>query len=175
MTLFLLVKPPHFSFSSIHVQIRFPPVIHRPDKITNKHHMIWLDRLAKERHLGLMGSLISLLVVAPDARAHQVLPYVHASAGTWNNVVNGEGHIGAATVLASVTIPPQDVLSGKDDFLEGNSDIDGKANNAREWHRSRHRMKELAVNRGYELCFSQIQKNDRLFYVTNAERLVVVV
>lgn len=122
-----------------------------------------------------MRRSVSLLIVAPYAGTYEVLPYVRTATSARNDMIDGQRDIRTAAILAAVPVAAKDVFSREDDFLEGNPDVDGEADNAGKRHRSGHRMEKLAVNGGNQLSFPKIQENDRLFDVTNTERLVVVV
>lgn len=137
--------------------------------------MVRPNRLSEQRHLRFGRRSIAFLVVAPDAGTDKILPDIRSTAGPWYNMVHRQGDVGPAAVLATVTIPPKDVLSGQDNFLERNSDVDREANNARKRHRSGDGVKELPVEGGYQFGFSKIEKNNRFLDIANTQRLVIMV
>ena len=163
------------TINSIHEQIGLPSVIHRPHKMPDEHDMIWTDGLAYKLHFGFGRGPIALLVVTRNARANQILPRIGSPPRLRNNVIDGERIICLATILAAMIVTSKNILSGKDDLLVGNADVDRKTNNARERHSCRYRSKKLPFVSLYKLCFSEPKKDDGLLDVAHAQRLVVMI
>ena len=74
-----------------------------------------------------------------------------------------------------MAVAAKDVLPGEDDFLVGDTDVDTKTDDAREGHNHGNGMNLPSTIRVDELRFTKIQKNDCLFNVTDAHRLVVLI
>lgn len=67
--------------------------IHTTNEMSDKHYVIRPYWLPLQGHTSFNGHTIALLVVAIDARAHEVFPRVKAATGSWHDVVHGEGNI----------------------------------------------------------------------------------
>jgi len=92
-----------------------------------------------------------------------------------DNVVDGQGQIPPATVLAPMVIPTQDVFPGEDDLLVGNADIDSEADNAGERHYGGNRADDFPVMGLYQLGFSKVKQNNGLLGIADTHRLIVLV
>lgn len=90
-------------------------------------------------------------------------------------MIDRQRHIGSAAVLTSMTIAPKDVLPGQNDFFERDTDVDRKANDARERHRHRDGVQVPAVKSGNQFSFTKIEEDNRFLDIANAEWLVVLV
>lgn len=137
--------------------------------------MIRPDGAPQKWHLRLGRRTVSLLVVAADTRTHKILPGIVPTTGTRNDMIDCQGDIGPAAVLTAVAIAAENILTGENDLLEGDSDIDGKTNDAWKGHRHRHRMEQSTVESSDQLGFSQIQKDNRFFDIADTEGLVIVI
>ncbi len=86
-----------------------------------------------------------------------------------------QGDISTTTILASMSISAQDVLTRQNDLLEGDTNVDREANDAWKWHRHRNGMQRPTVRGFDQLSFPEKQKDDSLFYVADAQGLVIVI
>jgi len=115
------------------------------------------------------------MIIAFDARRDKIFPRIFTSAGFWNDVIDSEACVGAAAVLAAVAVTAQDVLTGEDNFLVGDLDIDTEADDAGEGHSHGDRMKLFPIVLFDKLSLSKVQKNDRFLDVTHTHRLIVLI
>lgn len=74
-----------------------------------------------------------------------------------------------------MAIATQNVLPRQDDTLERNPDVDGKSNDAGEWHRGRDRTEDVTVGSCDQFSFPEVEKNDGFFDIADTERLVIVI
>ena len=92
------------------------------------------NRFFKRGHPCLCGHFISLLGIAANTGAHDVLPACHASLVLGNHMVKVQ--ITAlkmlAAILAHMAITLQDILAGKLDFLPGQPVKSCQHNNGRQ-------------------------------------------
>ena len=95
----------------MHKQIRLPVLIDAADELAEERHVVRAYGPAKEFHLGLVGRLTALHVIAPEARAHEVFPRVLAAAALRNDVIDGERDARRATILALVSITSKNILA----------------------------------------------------------------
>jgi len=106
--------------------------------------MIGPDRPPSQHHLRFVRCLASLDVIAPNAGADQIFPRILPAAAFWHDVIDGQRNARSTAILAAVAIAAEDILSRKDHFFEGNSNIRRKPDNARKRHRDGSRMHRLA-------------------------------
>lgn len=74
-----------------------------------------------------------------------------------------------------MSIAAKNILARKDDALVGNTNVDRKADDAREGHRGRNRVKHQAVGGCDQLSFPEVEEDNGFFDVANTERLVIVI
>ena len=79
--------------------------------MTDERHVIRPEWGTTERHERFVGKPVSLLVVASNACAHEILPFVFAAARAGNHVIDCQREIGPAAVLAPVIIASEYILS----------------------------------------------------------------
>ncbi len=60
----------------VHEQVRFPSFIHVADEMLDERNVIGAAWLSQQGHARLFRRSVSLGIVAPDARAHQILPSI---------------------------------------------------------------------------------------------------
>ena len=90
-------------------------------------------------------------------------------------MVNGEGNISSPTILASVSIPSEDVFSRQDDLLVGDPDIYRKPDNT--WKRvgRRHGVNLYAFFFSNKFGFSEIQKNNGFSDIDDTHRFIILI
>ena len=79
-------------------------IIHRSDKMPDKHHMIGTNRFAEECHLSFIQSSVPFSVVAGNTRCHQVFPGILTALRLWDDMVHSEHGIGSSAILTAVSI-----------------------------------------------------------------------
>ena len=67
---------------------------------------------------------VALPIITLNTRSHQILPRIISAPSFWHNMIDRQRHIAAPAILAAMSITPEYVLSGKDDFLVGNVNVD---------------------------------------------------
>ncbi len=145
------------------------------DEISDKHHVIGPDGPPSKRHVRLMRFPVSLFVVAANAGADEIFPRVLAASRLWDNMVNGQRHVSTSTVLTTMAVPSQDVFSCENNLLEGNPYVDAETHNTREGHRGGNRPQQKTITCLDKFGLSQVEKDDRLLYVADAQWLVVLI
>jgi len=90
-------------------------------------------------------------------------------------MVDRQRKVAAAAILTAMTIPPENVLARKDDFLVGNSDVDGEPDDTRERHRHRNRPKQLAGMSLNELGLAKEKKDDRFLNIADTHWFIVLI
>ena len=120
----------------------------------NERHMIWAAWLSQQRHACLFGRPIAFRVVALDASTNEILPRILSGARTWNDMVDCEWKISSSTKLTTVAVAAENILSGDDDLLIRDADIDGESHDARKWHRHGDRAEQLAGVSFDQFCLS---------------------
>ena len=73
----------------------------------DERDMVRFKRLAAQIHFNFMREPVAFLIVAFDAGADHIFPRIIPSFGSRRNVIDREGQIGTAAVLAPVVIPAQ--------------------------------------------------------------------
>jgi len=160
---------------SIHEQVRFPPFINLTDIMTDEHEVVGSHRFAQQFHMRLIGSSVTLAVVAIDARGHEVLPGIFSRLRFGHHMVDGQRHITPTAVLAPVTISTKNVFAGKNDFLIRDLDVDAKPDDTWKRHAhgdSAHALALMCLN---EFRLSKVQQHDRLLHIANRHRLIVLI
>jgi len=116
-----------------HKQIRLPSVGNRAHEALHEHDVAWADGSPQKLHASLFGRSVCFFVVALGACRNQVFPRVAAALRFWNDVVNGQGQVGAPAVLTAVAVAPQDVAPSEHDFLVWHGDEDHQPHHAGHW------------------------------------------
>ena len=145
------------------------------DEMPDEGHVVRLDRLAQQLHMGLFRRPAPFPVIASDARGREVLPRVLAAGGLRIDVVDRQGHVSPVAVLAAVCVAAQDVLPGEDDLLVRDVDVNAEADDARKGHRHRDGVEPVCPMRFDQLGLAKVEEDDRLLYVADAHRLVVLI
>lgn len=148
-------------------QIRFPPIVHVPDKVTDKRNMVRFHGSSQKRHICLFRSAVSFFIIAFHACCHQIFPRILTPARFRLDMIHRQRNITAATILTTMAIPPKDVLSRKNDLFIRNTDKNRKSHNAREGYRHRYRTNQLPVAGFNQLCFPQKQQYDCFLDIAN--------
>jgi hypothetical protein len=73
--------------------------------------MVWADRATQERHFCLIRSVTTLAVITPQTGTYQVFPGILSSAGLRENMIHGQRDAACTTVLTTMVITSQDILS----------------------------------------------------------------
>jgi hypothetical protein len=154
---------------------RLPPVVDGPHEVADERDVVRLHRLAEKLHPCVVGRPVAFIVIALDARRDEIFPRVFTTAGFGNDVIHGEAGVGSAAVLTAVTVAAQDVLTGENNFLVGDLDVDTEADDAGKRHSHGDRMKFFPIVLFDKLGLSKIQKNDRFLDITHTHRLVVLI
>ena len=163
------------TFGSIHKQVRFPPLVDGPHEVADKRDVVRLHRLAEKFHPRIVGRPVPFVVIAFDARCDEIFPCIFTSAGFRNYVIDGKACVGAAAVLTAVTVAAQDVLTGEDNFLVGDLNIDTEADDAGEGHSHGDRMKFFPIVLFDKLSLSKVQKYNRFLDIAHTHRLVILI
>ena len=95
----------------MHKEIRLPVLIDPSDVLAQKSDVIRPYWPFHEGHLGFLGSLTPLPIITPEASAHEIFPGILASAAAGHDVIDGEHNAGRTTILATMTIAPQNILA----------------------------------------------------------------
>jgi len=74
-----------------------------------------------------------------------------------------------------MSVATENILSGKNDLLVGDPNVDREADDAWERHRQRHGVQEPSIGGFDQLSFPKKQKDNSLFDVAYAQGLVVVI
>jgi hypothetical protein len=119
--------------------------------------------------------VVALPVIAFNARGNKVFPGIFSFFRFRDNMINRQTDVRPAAVLAAVAIAPEDIFSGKDNFLVWNVYVHTQSDDAGERHGIGHGSNPLAVMRLDQFCFAEPQENDRFLYVANAHRLVILI
>ncbi len=130
---------------------------------------------ALERHLRFIRRLAALDVIAPKARAYQVLPGILSSSAFWNDVIDGQRHARRAAILTAMPIAPKDIFSRKDDFFKWNANVVRKPNYTRKRHRDRSRTNFAAHHAAYQFRLREIKQDDRFFRARDGQWFVIAI
>jgi hypothetical protein len=90
-------------------------------------------------------------------------------------MVHCQGEISPAAILATMPIPPQNVLARKNDLLVGNTYVNREPNYAWEWHRHGDRSEQLAGVSLDELGLAEKEKNNGFLNVANTHWFIVLI
>ena len=90
-------------------------------------------------------------------------------------MIDGEGQIGSAAVLAFVIVTAEDVLPGQNNLLVWHPDVDAKSDNARKRHGHGNRVYSQCIVRFDQLCLPQIQQHNSFPDIDNTHRLVILI
>ena len=130
-------------------------IVDRSDKVPYEHYMVGADRFSQKLHICLVGRSVSLSIVAVNTRCHQILPTLGSTSRSRHNMVNRESEVGFPAVLTSVAVATKNVLSGEDDFLIWNANVDGEADDAGKRHRHGNGTEKLTFAGCNQFGFSQ--------------------
>jgi hypothetical protein len=156
-------------------EVGLPAFVKRSHHVSDERDMIRAHGLASEEHRGLIGSAISFPVIAVNASADKVLPCFFSPTGERHHMIERQGDVCPATILAPVAVPAEDVLAGKNDVLEGDPDVHGEPDDAREGHAHGNGTDLQTRMRLNQFRFAQVEKNDRFLRINEAHRLVVLI
>ena len=90
-------------------------------------------------------------------------------------MVNRQGKVAPAAILAAMSIPPEYVLSRKDNLLVGNTNIDREPDDAWKRHRHRDRSKQLAGMSLNEFSLAEEKKDDSFLNVAHTHWFIVLI
>lgn len=110
-------------------EIGLPCLFKRTHEIPDVHDIAWPKRLSIQLHAGFIRRSASFPVVAGHTCSHQVGPRVLAPARSGHDVVYGDP-IRRSAILATVSIPPDDVFPGQEDSFVRDADIGFQTYNA---------------------------------------------
>jgi hypothetical protein len=71
-----------------------------------------------------MWGLIAFPIVAPDTGTDKIFPRVITTARLRDNMIDREGNVGPAAVLASMSVTAKDILAGEYNALVRNANVD---------------------------------------------------
>ena len=71
----------------------------------------WLLRDVKKRHMGLIGTSSTFAMIARWAGRHDVTPDVQAALIPGKDMIDGQSHLAAPTVLARIIVPTKNLAS----------------------------------------------------------------
>jgi hypothetical protein len=140
-----------------------------------EHYVVRSNRFADELHTSLRGCAIPFSIITGDTSTHQIFPRVSSSPCFWDDMIDGKRIIGFSTILTSVIVPPQDVLTGENDFLVRNTNINRKSHDTWKWHGRRNGSEHFAFVGFNQLSLPQPQQNNCFLHVANTQWLVVVI
>ena len=90
-------------------------------------------------------------------------------------MIDREREISSSTKLTTVAVAAENILSGEDDLLIRDADVDGESHNARKGHRHGDRAEQLAGVSFDQFCLSEKKENNGFLHVTDTHRFVVLV
>jgi len=90
-------------------------------------------------------------------------------------MVDRQGNVPSAAVLAAMAVATEDVLAGQDDLLVGDPDVDRQPHNARTGHRRRHGMEFPPLVRLHQFHLPQVEEDHRLPHIDDTQGFVVLI
>jgi len=115
----------------VHKQVRPPAWIINSGKSLDISQVIGSLGQTLKMESGLLGSPVTLLVVAVDAGTHQVFPSVCATMLFGDYMIHSHRRGYPAAILAAMTIPLDNILPRKKNPLTRSVNIEAQANHRR--------------------------------------------
>ena len=98
----------------------------------HEHQTCRSGGLLQGLHPGFTRSPVPFFCVAASACGNKVLPAIFTTPGARVDVIDGQGKIGSAAILALKAVSLEDVLAVDNDFFVGHPGKHGQSYNARQ-------------------------------------------
>src|SRR5512143_1243158 len=95
---------------SVEEKVGLPALVERSDKMPDERDVVRTHRLPAKQHMRLFRSPVPLLVVAVNARAHEIVPCVLPPARNRNDVIHRQREIPPPAELATMAVAAKNVL-----------------------------------------------------------------
>lgn len=125
------------------------------------------EGFATQCHSGFLGRPVSFLIVAADAGRHKVGPLVAPAPGAWNDMIHRQT-LTLIAVLATKTIPAQDILAGQHDAPEWHTDVVPQPDNARPSKLMPGRAQSHMGQGFHQIGLVQVYQHERPLYTTHS-------
>ena len=90
-------------------------------------------------------------------------------------MVNRQGKVAPAAILAAMAIPPKNVLARKNDLFVRDTDVNREPDDAGKRHRHGDRPKQLTGMSLNELSLAEEKKDDRFLNVADTHWFIVLI
>ena len=158
----------------LHIQIRFPGVIHLTGKVFDEGNVRRSFRINFKGHFRFFGSPVAFLIIAFYAGRNEVFPCIFATARSRHNMIYGKIWA-CSTILASMSIPAKNILSGENDLFERYFYEKNKTYYTGIIKCLINCLDNSGVIIAYDFGFTEVCEDKSPPYVTNCKGLIVLI